>query len=606
MPGTNSEAPDTKFDRAEEEDALEKFEKLVRHPLFGPSLGVAIAVVPLLLVRNREVGGALALLSTVIGILWGWYQGERQMQDNLDATRNEVKNLVGSIKELIEKEVKIGKFQSGDEVIDHIANGLATTESVWDVNARAHARGGQNCEPEMLNKLTTRLRQWNGTWTQIVGPGHDYDQEYIQAISEAIEKRSNCHINSYRLHESSTLTEFTILNHKKQPESLSEVLFGAVTQDHADVFWCKNPEVVAWFRRLAHNLKDGLKPQSLVELVDRRKHPEKYLKGLERFWFPHFSNGLRTTIVYTEPVCFRIFDCRGNRFFLRDIDINIDEAGFPDDKTLKGKLKGKLDWVANLKEKNDQQSEAATDEQSDAATDEQSDELEISLAYIPGGEALAKDNLVSCFRSYGKYFVENQMIDRVPEDCRAEISHRARWTGPTSLTDDNLIFLGNTRANTQAQTFSKHFRYSLQPDGIKIKNPNDEEREKLHEYIVKRPNELKDNGVKQANELKLKDNWQRDSTVLVLFTRAVGSNRRRVTTSILSNQGRGVQGVSEQFLEFLKEADRAKWEYIAEKLALPAVLPDEYQMLFRVTLKDRESRVLGCDPLVCDLSPRQL
>ena len=125
--------------------------------------------------------------------------------------------------------------------------------------------------------------------------------------------------------------------------------------------------------------------------------------------------GQGCTIVYTEPLCFRVFAQPDiarpeTRLFIRDVDINDQSEPIQE-------LKKKLPWL-----------------------DDQT--IVKSRGYIPGGEAFAKDHISDWLRIHGF-----ETIDSV-------VSRKTQWEPGSagSLESKNLIVLGSVRTNSAVRS----------------------------------------------------------------------------------------------------------------------------------------------------------
>ena len=553
-------------------------ESILLHPLLGPSVSWVLALAAVLLgwYLKSELGSIVGIFLGLLGVVLSWYLTLEQTRSRLegaqanligkfDETSKSVNDQVKDIRALIGRTVEIHKFDTPEKAMKYVVSSLGTAAGVLDV--RVHTDAGQNYGDSLslLTDATAHFLGRGGRWTQFVGS--QYEEQYTRAISNAIKPPNSVNFHCRRLKVNSTPMNFMILNYG----SNKEVLFG--WGQEKGVFSCKNQDVVSLFSDFAYTLKDSSQATNLLELIDRPLHPEQHLSGLKQFWFPHFRDGARTAIVYTEPMFFRVFLDPEHRFFIRDIDINDTQSpageSHLDEDHLKDALKKKLDWPG-LSDKS---------------------EFEVSRAYVPGGEAFAKDNIVECFQEYGRYFIEQGTISK-PCECKPVVFHEARWFPQPgkakSLRDDNLVMLGNSRANPRVQSLHQGARYVLEPHGITIANPTARELEELAPYIK--------TGRSDDSRIELNEKWKTESMVLV--TRGPGLNSSRIATSILANQGRGVHAVAQEYLTNTKNEE--KWQSLVDKFGLPTPLPRKLQMLFHVELTGDEARWDACDALACD------
>jgi TIR domain len=331
----------------------------------------------------------------------------------------------------------------------------------------------------------------------------------------------------------------------------------------------------------ADPIDEGIRPHvdEFLKFVSRPVEPTEPLSGPALFWDPHFKNGARNTILYSEPLCFRVFLDQDSRLFIRDIDIN-DTDPSNSDAELKSKLRSKFPWLDH------------------ELINHPSSELEVSRGYVPGGEVFAKDCLRDWLQRRGQHLVEQKEITKNP-DCCEMVSHEAQWYDPPtrqrpvtgSLSEDNLIILGNSRSNPKMQSlqdsdgYRRQFRYRMEDKHIVIRNLSPDEAAILDEY--------KCHYERVGADARLWEDWKKESLALVTRGPKCG---RSVITSVLANQGRGVYAVVEKFLTN-DEQHRSGFLH-AFKLSDKHEFPDQFQMLFRVELAKHEARYGACVPLL--------
>jgi len=460
--------------------------------------------------------------------------------------------------------IKFRKVLSIRGAVDYVAGKLRAATSVVDVCVRTEKTQeyGETLS-SFLRATTSFLRGEGNRWRQILGC--KYDKEYVQAISSAIKdaKPDAATFRCYRLHSDVPMINYMILRH----ESHVEVLFG--WGQEKGVFWSDHQDVVELFSGFTGALMKCSDEINLLDFIEGLANPERQLSGLREFWFPHFRNSRRTTIVYTAPIAFRVF-VQGRRYFIRDIDINdSEEACSP--KALKRDLKKYGQWIK---------------------TDEKSG-FEVSRAYVPGGEAFANAELKEYLSKCQDYLIRQEFIPKAC-DCDSRLFHDVSWhprpEGKRCVLDDNLILLGNSRANFKARDLLRGFRYELDPYNIVIKQPSDEEREKLRgqdkDYVE----------CNNGTNIRLKEDWSRRSMVLV--TRGPSLSDGTVATSILANQGQGVYAVVRDFLAPSENGER--WNSLVRTFSLPTKpLPREFQMVFDVRLADEEFLWDSCECILC-------
>jgi hypothetical protein len=365
--------------------------------------------------------------------------------------------------------------------------------------------------------------------------GPQTDPKLMERMNSLVNSMGEKQITFYQLKQNTPMLSVLILDFANGEQ---EVLFGwgkLKEEDTDAVFRSKNTKLVAefmhYFDALAHSPNSKEVPaSSLLSSSIEIRVPS----GPERFWAPYCGNGTPSTIVFTEPLCFRVFGGKGDqeeRYFLRDIDIN-------DDETALAEVKNKLPWLNNY-------------------------HVVKSRAYIPGGEALAIPKLQSWLRNHGAGV------------CSTEVSRKTTWEeGQFSLGNLNLIVLGSVRTNSAVvglrnnAGYDERFRYRHEPKGISILMPTPEEDRVVRaRYTSEEPRRL------------LSENWDTES--LVLVTRGLNQDRTKVVTAILANQGRGIAAViSYLMIDHNWSVDPRG----LKRFNLPPTLPTEFQMIFEVEL----------------------
>jgi hypothetical protein len=463
--------------------------------------------------------------------------------------------------------IEIRKFDSIDMAVNHVTRNLPLANSILDVCVRGAKKTQDYGETldEFSGAANQFLNRRGNKWRQYVG--RQYDEQYVSAISRALENAKSPDFKCRRLRPDSFFMSFIILDYGTR----AEVLFG--WGQKKGVYLCSSRDVVEVFRHFEETLKEHAEEINLFPRVAAPEHQYRYLSGQERFWFPHFRDGAPTAIVYTAPLFFRIFakdEDKDHRFFIRDIDINDTEIPRTLDD-LKDDLKKKADWPKI----------------------ELSD-FQVSRAYVPCGEAFAKDDLMKYLQKCGQNLEQKGHIVNSC-DFESTLYHKEFW-GPVDVRrkpihEYHLIFLGNSRANPKAQQLLEGFRYQLKPKGIIVTDPTDVDRDRLAGYA-------KPNGITKSC-IELNENWNTESMVLVTRGPAPGDNR--VATSILANQGQGVHAV---LCEYLANANHeTKWHALVKEFNLPPPpnpFPAKLQMIFHVVLGPDELHWRKCECLTCD------
>jgi hypothetical protein len=309
-----------------------------------------------------------------------------------------------------------------------------------------------------------------------------------------------------------------------------------------EVFSCNSEAVVDCFSEFFNSLKQFAQPFNLVTMAAA---PER-LRGPKKFWYPHFENLARNVVLYSEPVCFRLFVDDDRRFFIRCIDINDEETS---KEKLKNELIQKLPEIVEL------------------VRSSKPENFDVSCAYIPGGEVFARDVLLHELQDYSEFYVQEGLVPKASEVCAQLVNETWWWPPGTNevgryLWEDNVIVIGNLRSIPRMYGHYATYaglKYRLERLGVVIENPKDRRRLEARGCRI----------IDVEGKATIQEDWSTESIVVV--TRSFGRDPNRILTSVLANQGRGVHAVVKEVL-----TKDSGWERLRKECDLPDSLPMEF------------------------------
>ncbi|MBB6143962.1 hypothetical protein HNQ77_001911 [Silvibacterium bohemicum] len=535
-------------------------EKFFRSRLFSyifGSVACALSIIAALIGLPRSVflGFTVAsILTTFLSIASFLYVLHSTIDDTKESgeqLKDEVKQLSDEVHQFTDG-VKCFPVGSNEDAVRYVLD-LCNTNKIKSIRD-THARHGDRPDPyqdKTYEELERGLRAFlsrdpDAHLFLIVGSSFDLEFMKVLASLAKDKEMNERKLCLRKLRGNVPMMSALILEYKDKTE---EVLFGwgnRMDGDKESVFRSSHKDLVAQFKSYYQVLENTSDRVAVAEVLSAASTTSLFVP--KHFWHRHTSNTYKNTIVYTEPLCFRLFD-GDTRIFIRDVDLN--GSATPKD------LKDKIPWLANH-------------------------DLKPSRAYIPGGESFAKDDLQEWLQKNGLPL------------CFTMVSRNIHWDPNGPVTNSNLIVMGSVRTNSAVMHlredagYGDRFRYWHEPNGVSILDPTPAENERL----LRRKKTITPLG-----RTLLSEDWSTES--LVLVTRGKFIDSSRTMTLILANQGRGIQCVMSKCLT----NETYRWDAWAREFKdcnFPDSLPDEFQMLFHVKLDpdEEESRCIRMTPLL--------
>jgi hypothetical protein len=274
---------------------------------------------------------------------------------------------------------------------------------------------------------------------------------------------------------------------------------------HLDDFYNYNPSG----KREKMRLRVPLRTPYRIEIDENRQE----LDPVERFWDPHFSQSAGNLIIFTEPLFY--WDQK-RRCYVRFLDINYDGSSPID--IMKFRSRVPADYRAH--------------------------DLQPCFHYQSSGEAQAQQIL-------WKWFERQHSKAEVKVEVSRECVDRNVW-------ENNLIVLGNSRANRFLRELQQGQPIFLSEDGITVRKKSENSKT---EYADEPAVSQGSNG----------------GYLHAVVTRLPSKNSQRCATLIAANNGRSL----ERLATYLTLPDTLKRLYDKLELQPATPLPTSFQLLFR-------------------------